>query len=222
MSIIVEFELASDDFELGRVFSVVDPAASIELESLVAIPDSTLPFVWITGPNHRTLEDTLLHHPTVNNVERIDEFADRSLYALDWTLDYDHLFRYFRENEIQILTAGSTNGRWTFILRFQTHKALSAFHDYIEAAQISVDIDSVRNLRDEDQTTFYGLTEAQRETLVMAVREGYYDIPRDVDTSELSEHFEISGQAVTERLRRAIATLVRNTLMIDGYYRTRQ
>ena len=26
MSIIVEFELASDDFELGRVFSVVDAA----------------------------------------------------------------------------------------------------------------------------------------------------------------------------------------------------
>nr|WP_245634233.1 hypothetical protein [Halalkalicoccus paucihalophilus] len=38
----------------------------------------------------------------------------------------------------------------------------------------------------------------------------------------MSERFEISDQAVTERLRRAIATLVRNTLLIEGYHRTRR
>jgi predicted DNA binding protein len=222
MSILVEFELASDDFELGRVFSRLDPAASVELESLVSVPQSTLPFVWITGPNHSTLEDLILHHPTVKDVEHVDEFENRSLYALNWTLEYDHLFRYFRENDIQILAAGATNGHWTFILRFRAHSALSAFQEYIEAAQVSVDVTSVRNLRDDDQTTFYGLTEAQRETLTLAVREGYYDIPRDTSTSDLSERFGISDQAVTERLRRAIAMLVRNTLMIEGYHRFRR
>lgn len=222
MSIIIEFNLDSNDFELGRVFDAIDPAASIELESLVSIPETTLPFVWITGPEHSTLEETVLTHPTVTAVERVDEFEDRSLYALDWTLEYDHLFRYFRDNTIQIIAAGATNGRWTFILRFQAHKAISAFQEYIEAAQVSIDVSTVRNLRSDDQTTFYGLTEAQWETLVMAVREGYYDIPREANTSDLSERFEISDQAVTERLRRAIATLVRNTLLIEGYHRTRQ
>ena len=222
MSIVVEFEIDDNDFELGRVFSSVDPAATIELESLVSIPEGTLPFVWVTGPTHDTLREAVIDHPTVEAVERIDEFEDRSLYAFDWTLEYDHLFRYFRENEVQILTAGATDGRWTFILRFQAHNELSAFQAYIEAAQVLVDVASVRNLRDDDQTTFYGLTETQRETLMLAVREGYYDIPREVSTSELGERFEISDQAVTERLRRAIATLVRNTLMIEGYYRSRR
>ena len=222
MSIIVEFELKSDDFELGRVFSPVDPAATIELESLVFPSRGMTLFVWITGPGHSMLEETVVGHPTVEAVEQIDAFEDRSLYAFDWTLEYDHLFRYFRENEVQILTAGATDGRWTFILRFQAHNELSAFQAYIEAAQVLVDVASVRNLRDDDQTTFYGLTETQRETLMLAVREGYYDIPREVSTSELGERFEISDQAVTERLRRAIATLVRNTLMIEGYYRSRR
>jgi predicted DNA binding protein len=221
MSIIVEFELASTAFELGRVLAHAD-RSTIELDSLVPIAGTNTPFVWIVGPDHEAVEETLATHPTVTTVEQVDEFEDRSLYALDWMVEYDHLFRYFRDHGIQILAAGATNGIWTFTLRFQTHHALSAFQAYIEAAQIGVDVSSVTNLRGEDQTTFFGLTDAQRETLITAVREGYYDIPREASTSDLGDRFEISDQAVTERLPRAIAALVQNTLMIDGYHRTRR
>jgi predicted DNA-binding protein YlxM (UPF0122 family) len=49
--------------------------------------------------------------------------------------------------------------------------------------------------------------------LVLAVRNGYYSIPRQVSTQELADTLEISDQAVTERLRRAIETLVENTII---------
>jgi len=51
---------------------------------------------------------------------------------------------------------------------------------------------------------WYGLTPLQRDTLIQAVQGGYYSIPRGVSTQELAETFDISDQAVTERLRRAI------------------
>ena len=38
-------------------------------------------------------------------------------------------------------------------------------------------------------------------------------IPRQTSTQDLAEEFGVSDQAVTERLRRAIITLVENTLI---------
>ncbi|MEF8776007.1 MAG: helix-turn-helix domain-containing protein [Haloarculaceae archaeon] len=47
-----------------------------------------------------------------------------------------------------------------------------------------------------------GLTAAQREALLRAVRGGYYSIPRETSTMDLAEELTIFDQAVTERLRR--------------------
>lgn len=60
---------------------------------------------------------------------------------------------------------------------------------------------------------WYGLTAPQREALLLAVHRGYYNIPRQCTTVELAEQLDISDQAVTERLRRAIVTLTTNTLL---------
>lgn len=45
---------------------------------------------------------------------------------------------------------------------------------------------------------------------------GYYDIPRGCTTKELADELGISDQAVTERLRRAIGSLVRHTLALSA------
>lgn len=63
---------------------------------------------------------------------------------------------------------------------------------------------------------WYGLTEPQRETLTRAVQGGYYSIPRRMSTKDLAEELGISDQTVTERLRRAIVTIVENTLMAEA------
>jgi predicted DNA binding protein len=60
---------------------------------------------------------------------------------------------------------------------------------------------------------WYGVTQLQRDTLMHAVRGGYYSIPRRMSTQDLADEFGISDQAVTERLRRAIVTLTENTLI---------
>jgi predicted DNA binding protein len=63
---------------------------------------------------------------------------------------------------------------------------------------------------------WYGLTPRQRRTLELAVRRGYYDIPRRCTTIELADELGISDQAVTERLRRGIVTFVTNALLFEG------
>ena len=78
--------------------------------------------------------------------------------------------------------------------------------------EIDVTIERIYNPTKPDAGPWYGLTPPQRETLTYAVEHGYYSLPRGVSTKELGAEFGISDQAVTERLRRGITTLVSNTV----------
>lgn len=215
MSVLVELEVDAADFEFGRVFATLHPATSIELESLVPVSGGATPVVWISNSEHDVLEEQIGGHPTVQAVERIESLRERSLYALEWTVEYDHLFRYFREERIHILGAEGSPEEWRFTLRFRTHSSLSAFQDYCDESRIALDVLRVYNIPEQRENDVFGLTSPQQEALILAVREGYYDLPREANTTELGDQLEISDQAVTERLRRGIATLVRNTLMIE-------
>ncbi|WP_336345992.1 helix-turn-helix domain-containing protein [Halalkalicoccus ordinarius] len=47
----------------------------------------------------------------------------------------------------------------------------------------------------------------QYDTLFQALKQGYFNIPREVDTAELAAQYGISDQAVTERLRRGMTNV---------------
>ena len=103
--------------------------------------------------------------------------------------------------------------KWEFELRFPSHEALATFQEECSDARIHVEVGRVYNPTRPESGPFYGLTQPQRDTLVRAVDGGYYSIPRQLSTQDIAEEFDISDQAVTERLRRAIVTLVDNSLV---------
>jgi len=110
---------------------------------------------------------------------------------------------------------GATGGadRWEIELRFPSHETLSDFQAYYVDHDIPVSIEKIYNPTKPDAGPWYGLTAVQRETLTNAVEDGYYSLPRRISTKELAAEFDVSDQAVTERLRRGISTLVTNTLL---------
>lgn len=220
MSVLIEAEIDAQDFEFGRVFSMLSSAVTIELESLVALPETTTQTVWVSNGEHESLEERIGPHSTVERVERIESLSERSLYTLEWSLEYDHLFRHFRDENVHLLAATGSTDAWDFRLRFRTHEALSVFQEYCETVQVGIDVHSVYNTPEQQLDGAFGITKPQQEALVLAVRNGYYDLPRGCNTSDLADRLEISDQAVTERLRRAIAMLTRNTIMIDRRYRS--
>ena len=212
MSVITEVRIPSDDFELGQVLSL-DEASAIELETLVPSGDATVPLFWVYEPVGNEFLDSVERFPTVNSVTEMEVFGDRILFRLDWDASQDHLFRCILENEGQILGATGTSEEWNFEMRFPHREALSQCQACCEDAHISMEFVRIYNPTDPEAGPWYGLSEPQREALTLAVRLGYYDIPRGCTTEELADELGISDQAVTERLRRAIGTFVRHTLL---------
>ena len=212
MSVITEVRIPPDDFELGQILSL-DEASAIELETLVPSGDATVPLFWVYEPVGDGFLDAVERYPTVNSVTEIEVFGDRTLFRLDWDASQDHLFRCILNHEGQILSATGTSEGWNFEMRFPHRESLSQCQSCCEDAHISLEFVRIYNPTDSETGPWYGLSEPQREALTLAVRLGYYDIPRGCTTEELADELGISDQAVTERLRRAIGAFVRHTLL---------
>jgi len=99
-------------------------------------------------------------------------------------------------------------------VRFASHESLSDFTSFCEDDGLDLEVTRVYNPTKPDAGPWYGLTEPQREAIDLAVTKGYYDIPRECTTKDLADELGISDQAVTERLRRAIVSLVSHTLSL--------
>ncbi|WP_433630264.1 helix-turn-helix domain-containing protein [Halomicrococcus sp. NG-SE-24] len=211
MSVIAEVRIPPDDFELGQILDL-DEVSAIELETLVPSGDVTVPLFWVYDPVDGVL-DTIERYPTVNSLTEVDVFEDRTLFRLDWDASQDHLFQCILDHGGQISSATGASEGWDFEIRFSHREALSQCRTCCEDAHISLEIIRVYNPTDPGVGPWYGLSEPQREALLLAVRMGYYDIPRGCTTEELADELGISDQAVTERLRRAIGAFVRHALL---------
>jgi predicted DNA binding protein len=215
MSVIVEIEVVASDFELGRILDIVS-GVRIELETMVPAGERAVPLFWVYNGDRASFESRVQDHPSVEAVTEIDEFEDRVLYAIDWNVEFDHFFGATLENEGHVLAATGHSDAWQFEIRFPDHDNLSAFRDALDDARINFDVIRVYNPTRPDAGPWFGLTPTQREALVLAVESGYYDIPRTCTTVELAEKLDISDQAVTERLRRAIVNLVDHSLLVSA------
>ncbi|WP_262179844.1 helix-turn-helix domain-containing protein [Haloarcula laminariae] len=225
MSVIATLRVSADCFELGRILSV-SSGCSIVLENLVPLGEQAVPFFTIFGTDEgNDFRTAVQDHPSVSDIQQVSSQNDRTLFALDWDISEDRLFRGIHEMQAHLLSATGGRDTWEFELRFASHERLSEFKEYCSDANIDLEVGHIYNPTRPESGPFYGLTQRQRDTLVRAVQGGYYSLPRELSTQDLAEEFGISDQAVTERLRRAIVALVDNSLvaaMEDGEFEVPQ
>ena len=212
MSVIVEFQVSASEFELGTILQV-EGVSTVELESLVPIDNETVPLFWIYDSTQDSFVSSVQRHPAVNETSKMDVFEDQTLFTLDWDANQDRIFTGIMRFDGQLLSAIGTQRGWKFEIRFHSYDDLSAFTEHCESDGISVDVLRVYQPTSPDAGAWYGLTDRQREALTLAVKSGYYNIPRGCTTKDIAGDLGISDQAVTERLRRAIASLATNALL---------
>jgi len=183
---------------------------------MVRLGDQSVPFFKVHGSARSSFETTVRDHPAVSDIHAVNIHDDEALYALSWQSADDTFLSMVQGLDGHVLEATGGATQWQFQLRFPSHGALSTFQEDCFEADLPLDIERIYNPTKPDAGPWYGLTAPQRETLSAAVESGYYSLPRRISTEELAEEFDVSDQTITERLRRAIETLVTNTPLLTA------
>lgn len=215
MGTIAEVGIDLEDFALGHTLGTIE-GLGCEAERLVANDaERVMPFLWVDAPTSALdqLEDALESDETVDDVELIADLDTERLYRMNWVRRIDVLVRILVEEEGTVLSASGTAEGWHLRLLFPTRDALSRTYEYCETNGIRFEILSIYDIDDNRQGRF-GLTDEQQDTLAAAFEAGYYDVPRETTMEELAAEFDVSHQALSERLRRGHRGLVKNTVMI--------
>ncbi|ELY41616.1 helix-turn-helix domain-containing protein [Natronorubrum sulfidifaciens] len=212
MAVIAHLRIPAASFELGRILEL-EASGTVELENMVPLGEKAVPFFSVSDEVRESFEENVENHPSVERIIEVTRHDAERLYSLEWNVGRDVFLQGIVDLQGQLLSATGTVRTWEFEIRFPTHETLSEFQEYCSNAHIPLEVGRIYNPVRPGTGIWYGVTQAQRETLVRAVQGGYYSIPRQMSTQDLADELGISDQAVTERLRRAIETLTTNTLI---------
>lgn len=216
MSLVLEFGVAGEQFALGEILAAL-PEGRIEAERIVPAGGGVMPTFWVREEDGDSFESVANAHPVVEAVTRLDATGDATLYRLEWRGEEDDLLRSIAEAEGSILAAVGDD-EWWFRLRLPDRDALSVFHEACTDRGLSLQIERAYGGHGPDPGEHavrgerYDLTEAQREALLLGLREGYFETPRESNLAELATEFDISQQALSSRIRRGTRRVLVNAL----------
>jgi predicted DNA binding protein len=219
MTVIVEITVPADSFILGKIFHKYSDAV-IELEPIVPLQNDyggSIPLVWISRTDPEADKKSLLE---TNYIERLTTADDKTLFEVEWSDEIDGIVQSLTNSGGRILKAIGTQDSWDFHLLFDSHESLSEFNMAATSKEIPITLrklhnPSVKQDPTDSSSEDMSLPNNHRETLLRAYRNGYYDVPRRSQLAELAEQDDISGSALSKRLRRANAKLIELTLLSE-------
>ena len=179
-------------------------------------PTSGKFFYHIESSDFHQFEDGLRNDGTIGDFERVIETGDeRAIYSLEYTDEAKTLSPVISAANGVILDMENDGSAWILTVWMSERADLAHLWDY--ARQNDVDIELLRvNEYASLGSTDAGLTDSQREALLLAFETGYFEEPRDVTLGEVAAELDISQPAASGLLRRGIKRLIVSSLMDDS------
>lgn len=205
MTTIVDLTVPGEALPLGGLLES-DDDIRIEVERVVPLGDRVLPFFWVSDESVDHIEAVIADQPEVDDYRRLTSTDDQHLYEVRWSRAVDGLLAPVEANDGVVLSGAGVHGRWELRLRFPDHERLQAFNRECRERDIRFDVNGVYNPR--VPTVRDRLTPKQWETMAVAHEIGYFEVPRRATLEDLADHFDVSEQAVSQRIRRALNTLL--------------
>ncbi|RNJ25792.1 helix-turn-helix domain-containing protein [Halosegnis longus] len=202
MSVIARYAIQSDALPLAETCS--QGSIRLVLERTVGVdPSRPAHFSWVTE-GATAFEAGTEADPTVRDVRCLTEKNGRRLYRYEVTDEAHTTYPKLVDIGAQRLHAQYADGWWHVRTRFPDAETFTAYREWLDDEGVTV-----RLLREytSDAPGDSGLTPEQEAVLKLARERGYFAIPRETTAKALAEELGISGQAVSERLRRGLARL---------------
>ena len=183
-------------------------------------PTSGKFFYHIESSDFRQFEEGLRNDATVGDFERVIETRDgEAIYSFEYTDEAKILSPVISTANGVILDMENDGDAWILSVWMPERAGLTQLWDY--ARQNDIEIDLLRvNEYDSLGNTDAGLTDSQREALLVAVETGYFEEPRNATLGEVAADLDISQPAASGLLRRGIKRLVVSSLLDDSENRT--
>lgn len=210
MATVAEFMLSADEFPLGTIFAEL-PDVTVQLERVIPDANSVVPYFWVRGTETDAIVEQFSEHPGVRDIRVVDQVGGEYLMRCEWIPEHDSVLDALIVPEVVLLTATGTAEEWTFELRGETREAIAEFREYCHDHGVPVTLTELHALRPLDE--MQGLTDGQREAMILAYDRGYYSSPRDTTLAEIADDLGISQQALGARLRRGNRRLVEQALI---------
>lgn len=210
MATVAEFTLPADEFPLGTIFTEL-PDVTVQLERAIPDTNDVVPYFWVRGVQSDAIVEQFSEHPGVRDIREVDTIDGEYLLRCEWVSEHDSVLDGLIAPEIVLLSAIGTAEEWTFELRGESREAIAEFREYCHDHGIPVTLEELHALRPHD--TKRGLTDSQREALVVAYERGYFDTPRETTLQEVADDLGISQQALGARLRRGYRRLIEQALI---------
>lgn len=216
MSLLAEFEVASPDLALGPTLEAI-PSLEIELERQYALePEQPILFCWIRSPSETDVDGALERDRTIATFDRLERTGERDLYRLkrSHTDQTNVIESYQRWVSLggELLAGQTGDGYWEFEMRFPDRDSFTEYHEFLESHGVEFNLQRISDgerARESGKT----LTRSQREALTLANEYGFFAVPREATLSDVAGAFDISEQAVSERIRRGQARLIEEYLV---------
>lgn len=215
MSVIADVTIPTESFALGEALREHEDL-TVEAERLAShSPEWALPFLWTSDVDADAFLEALRDDPTVEDASVVEAVDGEVLYKVRWTDDVLQLITEIIDQHASILEASATEGSWRLLLRFAEEGQVSTFQEHFAERDHAFDVHRIAHPGAPREREF-GLTTEQRDALVAALEQGYFEVPREHTIEDLAEELDLSSNAVSQRLRRGSANLIRHTLTVHG------
>jgi len=212
MSVIASVSVPAEGSTIGRTL-LATLEVRMRLERVVRVEERPLLYVWVSDEDVDHVDTAFHHTEAIEAVTVIDQAEGHALIRVEWAEGASGFFEAMEAAGGTVLEGTGRSDAWRFRIRFEGHKRLTAFYRACAERGVDLDIEDVHGPRSaRDLGVEFELTETQRETLRMALERGHFAVPRETSLADLGEEIGVSDTAVSERLRRGIATLLSTTI----------
>ena len=179
-------------------------------------PTSGKFFYHIESSDFLQFEEGLRNDSTISGFERVIETRDReAIYSFEYTDEAKVLSPVISTANGVILDMENDGSAWILTVWMPDRTDLVDLWDYAQQNDIDIDLLRVNEYASLGNTDA-GLTDSQREALLVAFETGYFEEPRNATLSEVAADLDISQPAASGLLRRGIKRLIMSSLMEDG------
>lgn len=193
--------------EVSREF----PEATFRLLSGVRTGDTAVELGEVVADEPRVVSDAIEEHPHVVDYQRLEATDDRGLAKYETT--DTGLYGFVEDSSLPPEFPVVVRDGWYELDFTGTREEFDTFRAGVEASGFEHELLSIVETGGKEVGEVDGLlTERQREVLQTAVREGYFEVPRESSLEEVADELGVDKSTASGVLRRGEGRVLKRFL----------